>query len=181
MAFFVRPLTLHEQQVIKNLCEAYQDTPLICRRFQIILLSHQRLKTTEISQQLKVRPDTVLYWVKRFNREGIACFEKVISRDPASPLPALPNSEPLFARGLTQSETEQLQQLSLMYKERIRIVKRFQVILLSSQNIQVSEIARHLGLSQKTIRLWIKQFNTEGIYGLETLDDKNWLKRSVLS
>jgi transposase len=177
MAFFVRPLTPYEEKIIHDLIEHYQSDVVILKRLKIIQLSHQRMKSGEIARQLHITPSTIVHWIKRFNRAGLACFEQSFSRDPGITPSSLPDSEPLFARTLTSSEIETLRQLIMLYQDRSHTLKRFQAIMLSSEGIHVSEIARTLGLSQKTIRLWIKQFNTHGIYRLETFGDKNWLGR----
>src|SRR5437868_1475514 len=111
MAFFVRPLTLHEEKVIRELCERYQDAPLIVKRFQIILLSHQRMKSGEIGRQLELAPTTIVQWIKRFNQIGLACFDPLFMRDPQAPLHPSPDPEPLFARMLSPAENETLYQL----------------------------------------------------------------------
>lgn len=177
MAFFVRPLTPHEQKTLRDLAERYANDALFLKRLNIVLLSSQRLKSGEIARKLQITPSTIVHWIKRFNQSGLACFEQSLSRDPDNLPMGVPDAEPLFARTLTSRESENLEQLMQVYKNRAHTVKRLQAILLSSQGVSVSEVVRTLGLSQKTVRLWIKQFNSFGIQRLETFGDKNWLTR----
>jgi transposase len=166
-----------EQRIINDLAERYQNDALLHKRLTIVLLSSQRMKSGEIARKLQITPSTIVLWIKRFNRLGLACFEPSLTRDPAASPTTLPDSEPLFARELTEAEIETLQQLMETYRARTHTLRRFQAILLSSQGMSVSEIVRRLGLSQKTVRFWIKQFNSQGMQRLETFGDKNWLLR----
>jgi transposase len=177
MAFFVRPLTSHEERLLRELAERYRDDAVILKRLNIILLSHQRMKSGEIARQLQITPSTIVHWIKRFNQFGINCFEDSLSREPGSSTTPSPDTEPLYARAMTSVETETLRQFMQLYHNRPHTIKRLQAIELSSEGIPVSEIVRILGLSQKTVRLWIKQFNTFGINRLETYGDKTWLTK----
>ncbi|MEI6046131.1 MAG: helix-turn-helix domain-containing protein [Chloroflexota bacterium] len=179
MAFFVRPLTSHEEKIIHDLAEHYQSDAVVLKRLKIILLSNQRMKSGEIARQLQITPSTIVHWIKRFNRAGLGCFEQSFSRGSDTSVSVVPDSEPLFARVLSSSESDALQQLMTLYQGRSHTLKRLQAIILSSQGSSVSEIARTLSLSQKTVRLWIKLFNNHGVYRLETFGDRSWLgKRS---
>ncbi len=93
MAFFVRPLTQHEERVIRELSESYRNDPAVVKRFQIVLLSHRRMKSGEIARQLQITPSTIVHWIKRFNQLGLSCFEQSLSREP-TPFAALPDEAP---------------------------------------------------------------------------------------
>jgi transposase len=173
MAFFVRPLTPNETRMFQIFNERYHDDLLVSRRLKIILLSSQRIKSSEIARKLEVTPSTIVHWIKRFNLQGLDCLVS----NPVDSFSFIPSSQPLFAHTLTPTESQVIQQLLSHYKERSHTVKRLQCILLSSQCIPVAEVASTLGLSQKTARLWIKQFNLYGMHVLETATDQNWLIR----
>ncbi len=175
MAFFARPLSLHEERLLRDLAERYHNDLVILKRLKIILLSHQRMKSGEIARQLEITPSTIVHWIKRFNRLGLSCFEESLSREPTEIAASALEVEPLYARSMTAVETETLRQFMQLYHNRPHTIKRLQAIELSSEGVPVSEIVRILGLSQKTIRLWIKQFNSFGINRLETYGDKTWL------
>ena len=177
MAFFVRPLNQHEERVIRDLLERYHNDTIILKRLNIILLSHQRMKSGEIGRQLQITPSTIVHWIKRFNQLGLNCFEHTLARDPIASPAVVPESEPLYVRPLSSIEIEAVQEFIERYRERSQTMRRFQTILLSNEGITVSEIVRTLNLSQKTVHLWIKQFNSYGLSRLETFGDKNWLLR----
>lgn len=165
MAFFVRPLTVYEEKVISSLSEQYKNAPAVFKRLNIILLSHRRIKSGEISRRLQITSSTVVHWIKLFNQSGLTCLEHSLANDPPPSAQAI--APPLFARNLSELDLEILQQLAARYKERSLLEKRIEAIRLSSQQVALNEIAETLKLSGKTIERWVSQFNDEGVSCLE--------------
>src|SRR5262252_1498847 len=52
-------------------------------------------------------------------------------------------------------------------KRAVRLAERARLLLWAGQGWRVSDLVRMLGLSDPTIRLWIKRFNTQGLEGLK--------------
>lgn len=77
-------------------------------------------------------------------------------------------SRPVFVRKLTRSEFAQITRL-IRSKEDARIVRRAQMIRLSSQGKKASEISEMWGVTTATVLRTIQNFNTAG---LESLADK---------
>ena len=185
MAFFVRSLTHYEEITIQSLLEQTDTNPVLIKRLRIIWLSHQRVKSGEISRQLEVLPPTVVRWIKRFNQKGLVGLEERLEELPtraaaeeASEFGDTPhNTDMLYTRPLAPLETATIENLIGVYHERKSTLKRLQAILLSSQSTPISRISIQLGLSRGAVRLWIKQFNREGLESLQTDMDKEWLAR----
>ncbi len=72
----------------------------------------------------------------------------------------------LRLRELTVEETAALKRLAHARTEAARVVERASIIWLASQGERVAAIARRLGISEATARLWLKRFNQEGLAGL---------------
>ena len=72
----------------------------------------------------------------------------------------------LRLRELTAEETAALKRLAHARTEAARAVERATIIWLASQGERVAAIARRLGLTEATVRLWLKRFNKEGLAGL---------------
>ncbi len=72
----------------------------------------------------------------------------------------------LRVRELTAEERAAIQRLAHSRTEAARTVERARIIWLASQGERVPAIAKQLGLSQATTRLWLRRFNTEGLAGL---------------
>lgn len=77
-------------------------------------------------------------------------------------------SRPVFVRKLTKSELAQITNL-IRSKEDARIVRRAQMIRLSSQGKKASEISEMWGVTTATVLRTIQNFNAAG---LESLADK---------
>jgi transposase len=77
-------------------------------------------------------------------------------------------SRPVFVRKLTKSEFVQITRL-IRSKEDARIVRRAQMIRLSSQGKKASEICEMWGVTTATVLRTIQNFNAAG---LESLADK---------
>jgi transposase len=72
----------------------------------------------------------------------------------------------LRLRELTAEETAALKRLAHARTEAARAVERATIVWLASQGERVAAIARRLGLTEATVRLWLKRFNQEGLAGL---------------
>jgi transposase len=72
----------------------------------------------------------------------------------------------LRLRELTAEETAAIKRLAHARTEAARAVERATIIWLASQGARVAAIARQLGLTEATVRLWLKRFNKEGLAGL---------------
>ena len=187
MAFFTRPLTLYEEKTIRQMLEQYGSDSPIGKRLEIVWLSHQRVKSGEISRQLGIMQETVRRWIKRFNREGLSCFRDSLEEqavevsDPKITDLKAEVSSPkiLFAHPLSPADLALLKNLMATYRERELTLKRFQAILLSSQLLPVPKVSAEVGLSRAAVRFWIKQFNKSGFENLETALDRNWLARQL--
>jgi len=69
-------------------------------------------------------------------------------------------------RDMTTEEAEQIKQLAHSRTEAARTVERAKVVWLSRQGKRVPAVAQELGVTPKTVRLWLKRFNDEGVGGL---------------
>ena len=72
----------------------------------------------------------------------------------------------LRVRALTAEEQAAIRRLAHARTEPARSVERARIIELALQGHRVPAIARHLGLSEPTVRRWLKRFNAEGVEGL---------------
>ena len=72
----------------------------------------------------------------------------------------------LRVRALTAHETAAITRLAHSRTEAARAVERARIIWLAGQGEPVPVLARQLGLTPATVRLWIKRFNEEGVAGL---------------
>lgn len=72
----------------------------------------------------------------------------------------------LHAREMTAEEQETIQRLANSRTEPARTVERTRIVWHASQGLSVSAIAKLLNISKKTVRLWLKRFNAEGLDGL---------------
>lgn len=72
----------------------------------------------------------------------------------------------LAVRALTEEEVQTLSRLVQARTETARTVERARTIWLSRQGRRVSAIAKEVGVSTKTVRLWLTRFNAEGVAGL---------------
>jgi transposase len=72
----------------------------------------------------------------------------------------------LRVRALTAHEAAAITRLAHSRTQAARAVERARIIWLASQGEPVPVLARQLGLTPATVRLWIKRFNEEGVAGL---------------
>jgi transposase len=68
---------------------------------------------------------------------------------------------------LTLEEQQQIEQLSQSRTAPARLVERTRIVRLASQGARVPQIAQHLNLDERTVRMWLKRFQEEGVLGLE--------------
>src|SRR5919204_6954851 len=73
----------------------------------------------------------------------------------------------LRLREVTSEEYEQIRRLARSRTAPARLVERAQIVWHACQGERVPQIAQELRLSEKTVRTWLKRFNTEGLPGLE--------------
>ena len=72
----------------------------------------------------------------------------------------------LRVRAMAMEEKGRVERLARSRTEPARLVERAGIILAASQGKRVPAMARHLTLSEKAVRLWLKRFNTQGLDGL---------------
>jgi len=72
----------------------------------------------------------------------------------------------LTLRPLTDEEIRTIHRLAQARTEPARTVERAQIVWRAHQGAHVPAIARALGRSEATIRLWLTRFNTQGVEGL---------------
>lgn len=73
----------------------------------------------------------------------------------------------LALRPLTDEETRTVDRLAPSRTESARAVERAQIIWQAHRGVRVSAIARALGVTEATVRLWLKRFNAGGVDGLK--------------
>lgn len=69
-------------------------------------------------------------------------------------------------RAISDDERTALERLVRSRTESVRRVERARIIWQSSQGRTVPVIAADLGISERTVRLWVKRFNADGLDGL---------------
>jgi transposase len=72
MAIRVRDLTPEEVETIKRVAHARTERARDVERAKIVWLSRQGQRVAAIAQDLHVHRDTVRFWLKRFNTNGLA-------------------------------------------------------------------------------------------------------------
>ncbi len=73
----------------------------------------------------------------------------------------------LYVRELTVEEREKLTRLARAQTAPVRLARRAEIVLRSAQRQTVPAIAGHLGLADKTVRLWVERFSAQGLAGLD--------------
>src|SRR5215212_10525268 len=73
----------------------------------------------------------------------------------------------LRLRPLTHEELKQIDHLSQSRTAPARRVERARIVRLASQGARAPQIAQQLNLDERTVRLWLKRFQDEGVLGLE--------------
>lgn len=72
----------------------------------------------------------------------------------------------LTLRSLTDDEIRSIERLAHARMEPARTVERAQIVWRAHQGERVPAIARALGSTAATVRLWLKRFQTAGVAGL---------------
>lgn len=73
----------------------------------------------------------------------------------------------LQLRPLTEEERTKIERLAHAQSAPVRVVRRAHIIQLAAQGKTVPAIARHMSVSEKAVRQWLKRFAAEGLEGLE--------------
>jgi len=76
-------------------------------------------------------------------------------------------SEPLMLRPVTEEEARALRVLARSQTTEARVRDRARVCWLSHGGRRVSQIVAEVGLSDWTVRKWLKRFNRRGLAGLQ--------------
>ena len=74
---------------------------------------------------------------------------------------------PLCLRPLTPEEQRVITKLAHAQTASARLVERAKILYLASQGQTVPQIAKAVGLNEKTVRKWFKRFEQQGLAGLE--------------
>ena len=69
-------------------------------------------------------------------------------------------------RALTDDEERTIDRLARSRTEPARAVERAQIVWRAHQGARVPAIAGALGITEATVRTWLKRFNAEGVAGL---------------
>ena len=73
----------------------------------------------------------------------------------------------LRVRTMSADEVQTLERWARTRKGAVRVAERARLLLWARQGWRVSDLVRMLGLSDPTVRVWIKRFNTQGLEGLK--------------
>jgi transposase len=68
---------------------------------------------------------------------------------------------------VTDEERDKIERLSRARSAPVRLVMRARMIELAIQGMTAPAIGRELGMSEKTVRIWLKRFAQEGSAGLD--------------
>ena len=72
----------------------------------------------------------------------------------------------LRVRAMTEDEVSTLERWARTRQGAVRLAERARLLLWARQGWRVSDLVRMQGLSEPTVRLWIKRFNAHGVEGL---------------
>src|ERR687884_1691164 len=73
----------------------------------------------------------------------------------------------LRVRTMTEEEVQTLKRWARTRKGAVRLAERARLLLWARQGWRVSDVVHRLGVSDPTVRLWIKRFNAHGVEGLK--------------
>src|ERR671932_937836 len=73
----------------------------------------------------------------------------------------------LRVRAMTVDEVQTLERWARTRKGSVRLAERARLLLWAHEGWRVSELVHKLGVSDPTIRVWIKRFNAQGLAGLQ--------------
>ena len=72
-------------------------------------------------------------------------------------------------REVSTEEQQMIERLAHSRTAEARLVERARIIWQACQGLSVPSIARELGLTDQTVRAWLKRFNAHGLAGLRDL------------
>jgi transposase len=72
-------------------------------------------------------------------------------------------------REVSTEEQQMIERLAHSRTAEARLVERARIIWQACQGLSVPSIARELGLTDQTVRAWLKRFNAHGLAGLHDL------------
>jgi transposase len=72
----------------------------------------------------------------------------------------------LRLRDLTDQERTTIEHLAQSRTAPARLVERARIIWYASQKLRVPAIAQRVGLNERTVRMWFKRFERDGLSGL---------------
>jgi transposase len=72
----------------------------------------------------------------------------------------------LHLRDLTEQERTMIERLAHSRTAPARLVERARIIWYASQKLRVPAIAERVGLNERTVRMWFKRFERDGLSGL---------------
>jgi transposase len=73
----------------------------------------------------------------------------------------------LQRRPLTDAEQTKLERLARAQSAPVRLARRARIVQLAAQGQTVPALARHVSVSEKAVRQWLKRFAAAGLEGLE--------------
>ena len=139
MAIYVRNLTEAESREIKRLANSRKEPKGKVQRARIVWLSSQSFKVPSIAESVSLSVQSVRFWIKRFNQNGLSGLEDA----PRSGRPAFHTEEDrsrLIA--LVRSKPPELG-----YPFKLWTIRRLQTAFVEQEQIN---------LSTSTIWTWIR-------------------------
>jgi transposase len=70
-------------------------------------------------------------------------------------------------RDLTDDERQTIERLAHSRTEAARLVERAKILWFASQGEKAPQVAKRLGMDERTVLTWLKRFNAEGLPGLQ--------------
>ena len=80
---------------------------------------------------------------------------------------------------LTATEQAHLEQLFKTTNDR-RLRDRCQAIIMAHRGRKRKTIAQDLGVHRTTVRLWLKQYDEQGLEGIQIHEKSRWVPHSLL-
>jgi transposase len=70
-------------------------------------------------------------------------------------------------RALTDDERQTIERLAHSRTETARLVERAKILWFASRGEKAPQVAKRLGMDERTVLTWLKRFNEEGLVGLQ--------------